>query len=265
MPDRADYRFILEKMRRGGYSLPDYVTDGDKTAGVSYDAEEIRLDGKANVWLSAVKLASLPDDNLTRKFLSPKVASAAKRYGILPEVEQVFHSVPELLRERPGIRTLSDWREAKDWYFKNAQFMDGGTRRTFHAHLMIKAAETGCVIPLPERYAMDKLAGYDSVTEDVQQYALEHTHKLADGSVYTSPQFEKLDPEEVRECLPDLMKTASFGMHTIAPKRFGQAAENLSYSDAEILSLLMEKAGEAPVLSTRGAPVEINDEILAAL
>ena len=95
-------------MRAVGYPFPEYIRFETKEAdsdAPSYHPEELRIDSRANVWLSAVKLACLPLRPLERSLFQRKIADAAFRYGIDKEVEQAVKMVEEFNSKVAGITT----------------------------------------------------------------------------------------------------------------------------------------------------------------
>jgi hypothetical protein len=253
-----------------GFEIPSYVTYCRKEAGLSsqadYNPTDYPIIGQENVWLSRLKLACAEDMRpLTREIWVKKIATVAERYGITHDLDAAVAYVERLRTKEAGIETLSDYAKARDWLFKNAEHIDPDTAATLSGHLQSVSVKIGYIPLLTEKYRLDELSGHDPDTPEVLEFVESHIHKLASGSVYTAEQFRCLPVSAVEEYLPDLLKTASLGMNVMEPHRFGKVAETLCESDADVLDTLMQIHGETPIHSEYGAPVEINDEILAVL
>lgn len=255
-------------MRASGHPFPEYIRFDLKEAdsnAPSYDPEELRVDSRANVWLSAVKLACLPLRPLERSLVERKITDAAIRYGIPDDVNHAVSTVKELNAKVAGIETTTDYVKARDWFFANAPALDDELREKLADYLGERAEKVGHLPSLVERYRLDELSGRDPLTETVRQFAERNLHKLATGAVYRTDQFAVLPVDRVEECLPDLLRTASLGMNVIAPERIGKVASHLAEPEALVLESLLASYGQEPVHHDRNNPVEINDEILAAL
>jgi len=268
----SNYKFFLDRMIAEGFPIPSYVTYGRKEAGLSesshpsYHPDDYPTNCRENVWLSRMKLACDTDMRpLTRRIILKKVADAAERYGITRDLEHAATYVERLRTKVAGIATLSDYEKARDWLFDNAESLDEETTAALSDHLKSAAVKLGHIPSLTEQYRLDKSAGDDPDTPEILAFVESHLHKLASGSVYTTDQFRCLPVREVREYLPDLLKTASLGLNVIEPHRFGKVAETLCESDADVLDALMRLHGEVPVHCEYGVPVEINDQVLANL
>jgi len=269
----SDYRFVLDKMLAEGQSVPSYVSYGKKEAGSKntalpcYDPSDYPITSQENVWLSHLKLASQKEElhPLLYDSLTSKVAAAAERYGMAEDLNRVSDYVTRLRTKKAGIETQADYEKAKNWLFKNAEYLDQETATLLVDQLNNASVKLGCIPSWEEQYHLDEIAGRDPVTPEVQRYVDDNIHKLASGSVYTSDQFRCLSVAEVNEYLPDLMKTASLGFHTLIPERFGKIAESLNESQADLLDAMMQARGQQPIHSDYGCPIEINDAVLAAL
>ena len=268
----SDYRFVLDRMLAENYPMPLYVTYHKKeatasgTSTPSYHPTDYPVTSQENVWLSHLKLACNNEMRpMVREIWMKKVADAASRYGIMKDIESVTAYVEKLRTKVAGIETQSDYEKAKDWLFKNAEFLDTDTAAAVSEHLQQVAKKLGHVLSMTEQYRLDELSGRDPMTPEIMKQVDARLHKLATGSVYTSNQFLCLPVEAVQEYLPDLMKTASLGMNVMPPQRFGKIAETLGVPEAEVLDTLMGIHGEQPIHSDYGCPLEINDEVLAKL
>ena len=272
MVNITHFSFVLDRMVAEGFSIPEYVTYGSKTAGLSessapsFHPKDYPMNSRENVWLSHLKLACDADLRpLTRQILLKKVADAAERYGITRDLKQAAGYVEGLHSKVAGMETVSDYEKARDWFFDNAESLDGETATVLSDHLKSAAVKLGHVPSLTEQYRLDALGGRDPHTPEILAAAESHLHKLASGSVYTTGQFRCLPVDAVRDILPDLLKTASLGMEVMEPQRFGKVAETLCESDADVLDTLMRMHGEKPVHCEYGLPVEISDRVLANL
>jgi hypothetical protein len=263
----AGFEYILDRMRSKGFQMPGYV--GQKTAdtqsGASYHSSELKFDSQENVWLSAVKIACLSCSGFERGIYTQRLYDAADRYRIRGDIEKAAAFIRGTENEKQDILTESDWHKAALWLHKNASFMQESDRRAAADCLMMKSAEIGYVPSLAEKYTLDKLAGRNPVSDDIRRLADDNLHKLASGSVYRTDQFESLPYKEVHDFLPDLMRQASFGLPVLQPSLFARAAVQADEVQADVLDKLMRKHGQVPVHSARHLPVEINDQILAAL
>ena len=268
----SDFYFILDQMRASGFPFPEYIRFDPKTAEnesseetPSYHSTELKLVGRANVWLSAVKLACLALQPLKKKLLTKKVADAAFRYGIENDVEQALTTVRNLQTKTAGIATLSDYGRGKDWLFENADQLDQDIRIRLADHLLDQAVKLGHVPSLLEKYRLDEIAGRDPETGDVHRFAKKNLHKLANGSVFRTDQFGVLPITEIEEYLPRLLKTASLEMNVVEPHRLGKIAATLPEHEADVLESLMLRYNQDPVFCDRDNPIEISDTDLAEL
>lgn len=255
-------------MNATGYPIPEYVHYKRKEATAadrSGSPEEPDRDGREAIWLDAVELACTPMRPLERDILRRKNATLADRYGIRGEIDNAIAYVEGLGRRGDGIRTVSDFRKAAAWLEKYADILDADVRTRLVDHLQEQSVKLGHLPTLTEKFQWDRWAGRDPLTGEVREFAENNLHKLATGSVFRTDQFAVLSTDEMRECLPDMLKAASLGMDVIQPDRIGKTASALPERDARILEALLESHGQSPVHSDYGAPVEINDAVLAAL
>jgi hypothetical protein len=132
-------------------------------------------------------------------------------------------------------------------------------------HLLDQAEKLGYIPSLLEKVQINEAAGRDRDTEEVYQLAEQNLHKLANGSLWRTDQFDCLSPETVQEYLPHLLRQASLGMNVIEPHRFGKVASLLPEHEAAVLDALLNAQGEYPVHREQNLPVEINDTVLATL
>jgi len=269
----SEFSFLLDQLRATGFRFPEYITFATKTAdqketgeiAPSYHPTDLETGSRENVWLSSVKLAAMPLRPLQREFLHKKIADAAFRYGIESDLEKVSEAIQNFRQKTAGIETVTDYEIARDWFFKNAGYMEGELRTRLADHLLEQAKKLGHVPSLLEKVQINEAAGRDPVTDEVRQFAEQNLHKLANGSVYRTDQFGCLTPETVREYLPHLLREASLGMNVIEPHRFGKVASLLPEHEATVLDALLGAQGEFPVHREKNLPVEIGDDVLAAL
>lgn len=261
-----DLHFVLDSMQRTGYPIPEYVNYKRKIAADSVGGfRDGVLDSRENVWLSAITLACTPLRPLEKEIRTRKIAAAAQRYGIRPEIDEAVAFAGRLENRRDGIQTRADFRKAADWLHRYADSLAPEVRASLATHLLEQSVKVGYLPSLAEKYDWDEWAGRDPHTDQLRELAEMNLHKLATGNVYRTDQFVPLNADEMRECLPDLLKTASLGMDVIQPQRVGKFAAMLPEREAEILERLLESHGQFPVHSDFGAPVEIDDRVLATL
>ena len=256
-------RFILDTMEESGFIIPSYV--GAKQANVTEHPSDISIDGRENVWLSAIKLAFGDFLPAVHASYSKTVADAARRYGITEDVAKAASFVKQMNTAPRQIHTEHDWKRTKSWLEKNAEYLDETIRAGIVDHLFEKAAELDYIPALSEKCVLYQIAGRDPITPEVQQLAEESIHKLASGTHYTTDQFEVLPFEEVKELLPDLVKHASFNVPVFQPTLFAKAAEAADENSAVVLDALLRKHGQAPIYDENEVSIEINDAILARL
>ena len=254
--------FVLDSMQRTGHPIPVYVHYRMKAATAS---ESGFSDEREKVWLDAVKLACTPMRPLEKEIRLQKIAAVADRYGIRKEIDSAIAYVDRLENRREGIRTAVDFRKAADWFRRYADTLDPAVRASIANHLLDQCVKIGHVPSLTEQFQWNEWAGHDPYSDEQRSFAKRNLHKLASGSVYRTDQFSCLGTDEVREVLPDLLRTASLGMNVIEPNRLGKTASALPEHEARILEILLESHCQSPVHSDYGAPVEINDRILATL
>lgn len=255
-------------MAATGYRFPDYVHYKRKSAALDEtepDFDLSVLDSREKVWLSAIKLACTPMRPLERNLFEQKTASAAVRYGIEPDIRQAVEFVGRLEKRKDRIRDRDDFQKAAAWLDRYAGQLAPDVRAALASHLLEETVKVGHVPSLSEKFQWDQWAGRDPYTEEIREFAQRNLHKLATGNVYTSDQFSCLSVEEIRDCLPDLLKTASLGMDVIEPSRFGKTAGTLPEHEARILDELLASHGQTPVHSEFGAPIVIDDTILSSL
>ena len=257
-------KFVLDTMEESGFPIPEYVSEKQADVSVT-EYSNISIDSRANVWLSAVKLACGEFLPTVRASYCKEVMEAAQRYGIDGQVKDATAFVERMDIDPQQICTETDWRRTKDWLKKNAQYMDEGLREGIVDHLFEKAAELGYIPMLSEKCDLLQIAGRDPITPEIQKLAEESSHKLASGTHYTTDQFEALPFAEVEELLPDLMKKASLGMGVLQPRLFAKVAETADRNTAMVLDALLRKHGQAPVLDEKELPLEINEAVLARL
>ena len=279
MKKQLDLHYVLDRMQATGFPVPAYVTAKEAAAApVSYEATEFPLDNQGDVWLTSVKMAcsdplfdfenkpTLDSHQVVRQVWYEKIASAADRYGIKKDVLEAVQFIGDRIRKSAtGVRTHDDLRKVANWLQQNKGALDLDIRSKLVDGLFEKAAELDYNPSMAEQAAWCSFADRPFESEELRKYAEDHLHKLASGSVYRSDQFAALDVDEVGECLPDLLKVASFGHRVIEPTLFGRAAEKLSERDAVLLDVLMQKHGAYAVHTSYGAPIEISDKILASL
>jgi len=254
-------------MRESGFSIPNYV--GTKLAAVEEviapHPSGISINSQENVWLSAIKLACSDLLPAVRASYQKQVSDAAKRYGILEDIKAAAAFIEEMDSKPRQIQTEYDWKQAKDWLQKNADYLDISLREGIVDHLFEKAAAMNYVPSLSERCALLQLAQRDPFIPEVQKLAEESIHKLASGKNYTTEQFSALPYEEVQRLLPDLVKRASFEMPKIHPRLFAKVAEEADMNTAIVLDALFQKHGQTPLYDESVLPVEVSDAILARL
>ncbi len=249
-------------MAEGGFPVPDYVHYKTKAAQAD---ETTPSDGREQVWLSAIELACTPRRPLERELLRQKTAETAARYGIEADLKHAVDFVRKIESRPVGIRSRDDFRKAAAWLDRYADQLAPDLRSALAGHLLEQSVKVGHIPSLTEKFRWDEWAGRDPYTTEIQKWAEANLHKLATGNVYTSEQFACLDAAEIRECLPDLLQTASLGMGVIPPQRLGKTASALPEHEARILDALLDSHGQRPVHSGCGAPVEINDAVLASI
>jgi len=259
--------YVLDTMTASGYPIPDYIHYRNKEATVSHspDMDDGTLDSREKVWLAAVKSACVPMAELQRNLLFHKIAAAASRYGILPEIEEAVRYVERLDKQEPGIRTVADFRKAAEWLREYADTLTPDIRAALANHLLDKTIKLGHVLSVAEQFELDEWAGRDPYTPELRALAERNLHKLASGNVYRTDQFAALSVDELRDSLPDLVKTASLGMNVVDLGRLAKCAATLPSRQADILDALFVTHGQQPIHSDYGAPVEIDDAILASL
>jgi hypothetical protein len=259
--------YVLDTMTTTGYPIPEYVHYRTKDGAVSRasDTDDDILDSREKVWLAAVKLACTPMPPFQHDLLFKKIAVAASRYGIHSETDEAVRYVERLGTRIDGIRTITDFEKAATWLRKYAAILEDDVRVELANHLLDKTTKLGHVLSMAERFELNEWAGRDPYTPEVRELAERHLHKLASGNIYRTDQFTALSLTELQEVLPDLAKTASLGMDMIEPRRLGKCATALPEHQAAILDILLTTHGQEPAHSDAGAPIEINDAILAAL
>jgi len=259
--------YVLDTMTATGYPVPDYVHYRRKDAAAPYcvETDNDKLDSREKVWLAAVKLACTPMRKLQRNILFHKIAAAASRYGIRRETEEAVRYVKRLDQQISGIRTVGDFQKAAEWLRTYADTLEPDVRAKLAGHLLHKTVKLGYLLSVTEKFELDQWAGRDPYSPEVRALAEHNLHKLASGTVYRSDQFAALPLDELRDVLPDLVKIASLGMEAVDPARLGKCASALPEHHAEILDALFTAHGRQPVHSDIGAPVTIDDTILASL
>ena len=254
-------------MTESGFAVPSYV--GVKNAsneGTTTDnPNDININSQENVWLSAIKLACMDVLPTIRDSYAKKVVDAARRYGILGDIKAAAAFVDRLDVDPQQIRTEGDWKRSKEWLHKNAEHMDLHIREGIVDHLFEKAAELGYTPSLSEKCLLHQIAEREPITHEIQKLAEESIHRLATGTHYTTDQFKALPFDEVKDILPDLVKSASFEMSTLHPALFARAATAVEENTAVVLDALLQKHGQFPVYDDSNLPIEINDAMLAAL
>jgi hypothetical protein len=268
----SDFRFILDKMSAAGFTMPQYVGYDKKTASAegrepaSYENKSFPIDSQENVWLSAVKLAC---DKIMpvweRDIYSKRVYDAAEHYGITADLEKAAEFIVKSETEPHVIRTEDDWRKAQSWLIKNAEYLDPRITIKLANYLLDTTEGVGYIPSLIEQFDLREMAGRNPMTPELQKFAEQNLHRLANGTYYRTDQFALLDYDEVNEIMPDLMKTASLGMTVLQPDAFAKAASEADEAHADLLEHLLGQHGQHPIHSERGLPVEINDRILAEL
>jgi hypothetical protein len=269
-----ELRYVLDKMSESNFSMPTYVSYDKKTADagnagdipVSYENNEFPTDSQENIWLSALKVAGSDTMNESvKKFYNDRIYAAADRYGIRPDLEKAAAFVQNLRDTPEPLRTESDWRKARNWLQKFASVLETPLRIALANTLLTKAAEVGYIPAWSEIYELRKLAGMNPATPEMQKYAEEQIHAMPSGNIYTTEQFAAIPYEEAAESVSDLTKSASLGMPVLHAASFAKAASKASREEAEIVELLLTKHGQKPLIRARDYPLEINDEMLAAL
>lgn len=259
--------YVLDCMTATGYPVPGYVhyrKNAAASAGVP-DTDESVLDSREKVWLAAVKLACTPMRKLRRNILFHKIAAAASRYGVRRDTEDAVAWVDRLGNRTDGIRTPGDFQKAADWLRRYADRLDPDVRVKLAEHLLDGTAGIGHVLSLSERFELDEWAGRDPCSPELRDLAERNLHKLASGNVYRTDQFAAIPLADLRDSLPDLAKIASLGMNVADPMRLAQGASALTEKEATIVDALFDLHGQRPVHSEIGAPVVIDDAILASL
>jgi hypothetical protein len=268
----SDFRFILDKMSVAGFAMPSYVGYDKKTASAegrepaSYENRSFPIDSQENVWLSAVKLAC--DKTMPaweRDIYSKRVYDAAEHYGIRADLDKAAEFIVKSETEPHTVRTENDWQKAQSWLIKNAGYLDPRITIKLANYLLDTAGRVGRVLSLLDQFDLREMAGRNPMTPELQKFAEQNLHRLANGTYYRTDQFASLTYDEVNEIMPDLVKTASLGMPVLQPDAFAKAASEADEAHANILEHLLTQHGQYPVHSERGLPVEINDRILAEL
>jgi hypothetical protein len=285
MPNNDYFRFVLDKMAASGFFMPDYInynkktadadtaagsvvgTDADaSTVSVFYENKEFPIDSQEKVWLSAVKLACLPDMPKTEQdFYRKQIYAAAERYGIRNDLDKAAEFITNSENEPQTIKTSADWQKAKTWLTKHAASLASELVMKLANYLLDKTAEVGCVPSLSEQYELREMAGRNPMTPELQKFAETNLHRLANGTYYRTDQFASLTYDEVNRCMPDLIKNASLGMPVLNASTFAKAASESSEAHADVIECLLSQHGQYPIHTERGHPVEINDQVLAEL
>lgn len=253
-----------------GYPIPEYVNYKTKLAAAAEDSvpsesDEFVLDSREKVWLAAVKLACLSLRPLQKELLQRKIADAADRYGIRDDIDEASDFVRRSSERSEGIRTLEDFQKAASWLERYAEHLPLDVRASLAGYLLQQSVKLGYVPSLSQEFQWNQWSGHDPYTEPLRRYAQENLHKLATGNVYRTDQFANLSLDELQECLPELLKTASLGMNAIQPDRLAKTAAGMSFRQAEVLDAILYSHGQTPVHRTCGLPLAIDDATLAAL
>jgi hypothetical protein len=254
-------------MQKSNYPLPEYVHYGQKTAAeMSLDySNDINITSKENVWLSALKLASmeLPDTIQTAQW--NKVVEAANHYRIVPDIQKAAEFTDKLNETPKGVYTENDWRLAQDWLRKNAEYLPKESRAVISDYLFEKSAELGCVPTVDEKVEFAVWSGRDPVIDEIEKIAEADIHRLATGNYYRTNQFAAIPFEEISEVLPAVTKKAAFETHIINGSLLADAAKTVDENSATVIEALLNKHGQYPVYAEGNLPLEINDAILSKL